>query len=115
MTTSKTQSHTPGPYFYEHDRSGCDDVWRIVAQPTEETIAHLAFWFGDDKPEVLARIEANARLLAAAADMFDALLQLVAALNRLDVTVNDGPLFHAFRSARHALALADGTLAYRAC
>lgn len=112
---SNATRHSPGPYFYERDRNGCDDIWRIVSQPSESTIAYISFWHGDDTPEYVAQAEANARLLAASFDMFEALKELSAALNRLDITVTDGPLFQAFRYARHAIALADGTLSYRAC
>lgn len=115
MTTDNTTCHSPGPYFYERDRDGCDDIWRIISQPTQSTVACLVFWDGDDTPEFVARTEANARLLAAAPDMFEALKELIAAFNRLDITVTDGPIYRAFRSARHAVALADGTLSYRAC
>ncbi|MCC7290436.1 MAG: hypothetical protein IT449_00070 [Phycisphaerales bacterium] len=115
MTTDNTTRHSPGPYFYERDRDGCDDLWRIVSQTTQSTVAHLVFWDGEDSPEKVARTEANARLLAAAPDMFEALKELAVAFDRLDITVTEGPLFLAFRSARHAIALADGTLSYRAC
>jgi hypothetical protein len=108
-------THSPGPYFYEHDRDGVDDIWRIISQPDQSTIATLSYWGGDDPDEYVARVEANARLFAASADMFDALKEVVAAFNRLDITVTDGPLFRALRYARHAVALADGTLSYRAC
>src|SRR5262249_25967755 len=108
-------SHLPGPYFYERDHNGCDDIWRIVSQPTQTTIAHVDFWDGEDSPEFVAQTEATARLLAAAPDMFEALNELTAAFNRLEITVTDGPVFRAFRYARHAIALANGTLSYRAC
>lgn len=108
-------THSPGPYFYESDRDGCDDIWRIVSQPDQSTIATLSYWGGDDPEEYVARVEANARLFAASADMFNALKEVVAAFDRLDITVTDGPLFQAIRYARHAVALADGTLSYRAC
>ena len=117
MTTQSNPvkvTHVPGPYFYEHDRDGVDDVWRIRAQSNQEYIANIHYWGEPDTNEE-AQTEANARLLAAAPDMFEALTEMIAALNRLNLTVEDGPVYRAFRSARHAIALADGTLSYRAC
>ena len=118
MTTDSSTSnisHTPGPYFYQRDSEGVDDLWLILAQADQSYIASISFWGGDDDPADIARKEANARLLAAAPDMFDALKEIITVFNRLDITVTDGPLFRAFRYARHAVALADGTLSYRAC
>jgi hypothetical protein len=114
--SSKTKAvHTPGPYFYQRDSEGCNDLWLILAQVDDTAIAYIPFWDGDDDPADIAKKEANARLLAAAPDMFEALKSLIAAFNRLEITVSDGPMFQAFRHARHAIALADGTLSYRAC
>jgi hypothetical protein len=110
----KKFTHMPGPYFYEHDRDGVDDVWRIVVQSNQRTIAQIHYWDEPDTDEA-AQTEANARLLAAAPDMFEALTEMIAALNRLNLTVDDGAVYRAFRSARHAVAFADGTLSYRAC
>ncbi len=112
--SSTNISHTPGPYFYERGSDGCDDTWRIMSQPTQSEVATLTFWDDDDADKV-ATVEANARLLAAAPDMLDALKEIVAAFDRLNVTVTNGPVFQAIRFARHAIALADGTLSYRAC
>jgi hypothetical protein len=110
-----TVTHSPGPYFYERDKNGCDDIWRIVSQPTQATVATISFWHCYEKPEENAMYEADAQLLAASADMFDALKEVIQAFDRLDITATDSPLFRAIRYARHAVALADGTLSYRAC
>lgn len=118
MTTQSSKPnvpHSPGPYFYERDADGCDDLWKIMSQPTMTVVATLTFWDHDDPPQDVARTEADARLLAAAPDMFDALREIIEAFDRLDVTVTSGPVFRAIRYARHAVALADGTLSYRAC
>ena len=107
-------TYTPGPYFYERDKDGVDDVWRIIVQSNQQYIANIHYWDEPDTDEAV-QTEANARLLAAAPDMFEALTEMIAALNRLNITAEDGAVFRAMRSARHAVALADGTLSYRAC
>lgn len=108
-------THTPGPYFYQRGRDGCDDVWDILCQLNQRTVATITFWDEPGLQDEAVSTEANARLLAAAPDMFDALKVVVAAFDGLEITATDGPLFQAVRNARHSIALADGTLSYRAC
>lgn len=127
MTTDDTAtkaSHAPGPSFYQRDKEGCDDLWVMISQADEAYIASISFWDGDDDPADIARKEANARLLAAAPHMFDALKEIVAAIDRLDVTVTDGPIFHASAmpatqspspTGRSRTGLADTELTARAC
>ena len=110
----KKFTYVPGPYFYERDKDGVDDVWHIRTQTGKQYIADIHYWDEPNTDEA-AQTEANAKLLAAAPDMFEALTEMVASLNRLNITVEDGAVYRAFRSARHAVALADGTLSYRAC
>ena len=105
--------HTAGPYFYERQSEGVDDLWEIKAQSDQRTIASIVFW--DDDPEWMARTEANARLLAASPDMLGALKQVIEAFQRLNFTFDHAPVFNAIRSARFAVALAEGTIVVRGC
>lgn len=111
--TPSTAAYTPGPYFYERQSEGVDDLWEINAQDGQKTIASIVFW--DDDPEWMARTEANARLLAASPDMLGALKQIFEAFERLNLTFNHAPVFNAIRAARFAVALAEGTIVVRGC
>lgn len=115
MTTpaSSKAAYTSGPYFYERQSEGVDDLWEIKAQSDQKTIAYMIFW--DDDPEWMARTEANAQLLAASPDMLGALKQIIEAFERLNLTFNHAPVFNAIRSARFAVALAEGTIVVRGC
>jgi hypothetical protein len=119
MTTqSKTLTirHAPGPYFYQRGTDGCDDTWDIIALVDQQHVATINFWDDEDgSGTVGARTEANARLLAASPQMLDALKEIVVAFERLDLTYRDDPVFRAIRSARYAVAHAEGTITSRAC
>lgn len=95
INSPSTITHTPGPYFYQRDSEGCDDLWLILAQAGEKYIATIAFWDEHDNPAYAAGLEANARLLAASPDMFDALKEIVEAFNGLEITVAEGTVFRA--------------------
>jgi len=111
--TESTPKHTPGPYFYERNADGVDDLWVIKAQNGQEDIASITFW--DCNPEWMSRTEANARLLAASPDMLASLKQVIKAFEDLNVTFEYPPMFNAIRSARFAVALAEGTIVVRGC
>ena len=108
-----TASHTPGPYFYERQADGVDDLWEIKAQKDQRTIASIVFW--DDDLDWMARTEANARLLTSAPDILDALKQVIEAFESLNVTFTNVQVFRAIKAARFALALAEGTIVIRGC
>ena len=67
MTT--THSHTSGPWYAEKLDASPDHSWVINSELVE--IARLPEW-----PDHQAEAEANARLIAAAPDMLDALRRL---------------------------------------
>jgi len=106
--------HTPGPYFYESNRDGVDDLWEIIAQQSKSYVATINYW-GEPDNDKASVTEANARLLAASPDMLDALKGIIAAFERLNLTYDDHKMFTAIRSARFAVALAEGTVVVRAC
>ncbi len=113
-TNSTSIRHKPGPYFYERGTDGCDETWEIKAQPDQSYIASIHFWDDEDGRKG-KQTEANAWLLAASPDMLAALKQIIEAFDGLNLTVESCPVFHAIRSARYAVAQAEGTLAFRAC
>jgi len=70
--------HTPGPWFYEIS-DNCESEFTIHSDYSQ--IGMIERWNGDDDQEVMAEAEANARLVAAAPDLLEALEQAVQALN----------------------------------
>lgn len=69
------QGHTPGPWRDECD--GYDTSRKIRAHNTEHPIATVAsYWKGDTNPDRKTR-NANARLIAAAPDLLEALQELM--------------------------------------
>ena len=92
--------HTPGPWSVE--RRSAEDV-RIVDGNPNTTIATLGNWL----PEFRAERDANARLISAAPDMFEALertLSWLASYQANAAMADNGP----YMQARAALKKARG-------
>ncbi|MNJ10723.1 hypothetical protein D3C77_48850 [compost metagenome] len=66
--------HTPGPWTFERLRAG--SIWAIQAGAT--CVAEIVRWATTD-PAALAEREANARLIAAAPELLEALERLLEA------------------------------------
>jgi len=67
--------HTPAPWTY-HISDNCQSEFEIHGDCCQ--IGTVERWDGDDDEEVMAEAEANAQLIAAAPELFDALRELVA-------------------------------------
>ena len=74
LTATETK-FTPGPYTIQRDQDGCDDYFHIVDQAHQANVASIQFW--DDVSTDTERAWANARLLAKAPEMFQALKELL--------------------------------------
>lgn len=74
LTTSETK-FTPGPYTIRRDEDGGDDYFHIIDQSHQAIVASIQFW--DDVSTDTERAWANARLLAKAPEMFQALKELL--------------------------------------
>lgn len=72
-----TPTFAPGPFAYCIDRDGCDDVIFIYRAENRDDIAEIRFW-DDGGGYETARQEANARLLTAGPDLFDAVRHVLA-------------------------------------
>lgn len=115
-----TQEHTPGPWEQSHRRSDRDGMYRTeVYTPDNGTgdgvIATLA-WYPkpiDDKGTIGTYRAANARLIAAAPDLLEALEMLTA--GDIDVSgtaiIYDADPASLLSSARAAIAKAKGSAA----
>jgi hypothetical protein len=66
---------TPGPYTIQRLEDGVDDYFFIVTQSDQRYVASIQFW--DDVSTDTERAWANARLLAKAPEMFQALKELL--------------------------------------
>ena len=66
-STSKVLAYTPGPYIYCRGTDGCDETYDIYAEVSNAHIASIHFW------ECEQQSRANARLLASAPELVDAL------------------------------------------
>ena len=74
LTATETK-FTPGPYTIQRDEDGVDDYFFIVTQADQRYVASIQFW--DDAAKDTERALANARLLAKAPEMFQALKELL--------------------------------------
>jgi hypothetical protein len=86
---SKPCEPAPGPYFYQRDKDGCDDVWHIISAEGY-VVASIHFWDEPDTNE-RAESEANARLLAAAPELLSALERLTSCAQSLYLTLDPDP------------------------
>ena len=75
MLTATETKFTPGPYTIQRDQDGGDDYFHIVDQAHQAIVASIQFW--DDVSIDTERAWANARLLAKAPEMFQALKELL--------------------------------------
>jgi hypothetical protein len=77
-------THTPGPWAQSH-RKGPDDMYRTqVYDAAGETIANIAWYpVHTSQTTTSTNREANARLIAAAPELLDALRELFADYKRL--------------------------------
>lgn len=94
-------SHTPGPWHQSHRHCGCGMYNTQVYTADGETIATL-HWYPKPKDEngsIGTYREANARLIAAAPDLLEALEEIV--------TISDRD-HDAWERARAAVAKAKG-------
>lgn len=76
MTT--THTHTRGPWYAEKLDASSDHSWAIDSELVE--IARLSEW-----PDHQSEAEANARLIAAAPEMLEALKTLIDGIDHLDI------------------------------
>jgi hypothetical protein len=89
---------TPGPWSTQDERSLCDEIWIGAEHPEVGFVSHASVRSGCGETDELGSLEANARLIAAAPDLFSALDSL---LNCVD-GVHDYDQLH--RCKRNALA-----------
>ena len=72
MVTETKVTHTPGPWSYETDDSALNAVVYGKGRKQGQRKQHVAeVWSGDDRSTEVA--EANARLIAAAPEMLEAI------------------------------------------
>lgn len=91
---TKIETHTPGPWRL------ADGAQRDILGGKREVVAHVYDWFGSRKLEA----QANARLIASAPTLLEALEALLArATTMLDTTRTTPP---EFAKARQTIALA---------
>jgi hypothetical protein len=93
MTT--THTHTSGAWYAVKLDASPDHAWAIDSELVE--IARLSEW-----PDHQAEAEANARLIAAAPELLEALKGL------LEVTEENYDNRHEVEAALHAIAKAEG-------
>ena len=62
---------TPGPWCVKSDRVGCPDVYEGDGSPYKRPIATVLYWMGSEDAPIVA---ANARLIAAAPMLYEALV-----------------------------------------
>lgn len=95
------RNHTPGPWYLHHqspDFVAGDCDWSLQ---TEKAGAFLLFCHHPEAPA-----KANARLIAAAPELFEALQRLVAAPYERDTLAGGSEYMEAHRCARVAIAKA---------
>jgi hypothetical protein len=100
--------HTPGPWAYEFDKMGgydcMSDAFKITAEklPKFEYVAEIDLAAREDTTD---EMEANARLIAAAPRMYDALILFDSAFEKWNNREDGGEddLIYAAEVARRAL------------
>lgn len=113
MTSSdsiaETSAFTPGPWAQSH-RKQPDGMWSTdVYDQKGETIATLAWHVVPIKGGIATDREANARLIAAAPDLYEALKSLIPILEAVRYTVGlRGNQLERMEAGRAALAKARG-------
>ena|SRR5687768_4229966 len=112
-------THTPGPWKVAKDHNG--DYTDVVSEAEQDKPFKqrrgIAYMGGAAlrMSDVIKSREANARLIAAAPAMYEALKELVVMANKANIplvnshSVRDmGKLMHAIKQAEQALAQAEG-------
>lgn len=99
-----TAAHTPGPWIYEYSPYTSQDDTEILAFEVhgEEKVCDT----NENRP--LEEQEANAQLIAAAPELFDALSYFFNIMHDYPSSVRKGYVTHAKDMARAALARAKG-------
>jgi hypothetical protein len=97
-TEAGKMPHTPGPWDYEVHENGCV----FVTSPTTDGRGDIADLYVNEGHSIATKenAEANAMLIAAAPDLYDALIALVQAEHSDDM--------HLWIKAKTALAKARG-------
>jgi hypothetical protein len=105
MTAAKpsipSAGFTPGPWMMAAIPSSVVG-WPVVQQGVGRSICSISYLPREANPEVYAQSEANARLIAAAPDLYEALVALVEERE---------PIGPQWRKAKEALAKARGDAA----
>jgi hypothetical protein len=101
--------YTPGPWIVTDERAMCRELWINVLHPDVGTVSLAAVRPGCDAANELGDTEANARLIAAAPEMFEALKDTLRILDavRLSAGLGKGQVERMDR-ARAALSKATG-------
>jgi hypothetical protein len=76
---TNTVKHSPAPWSYRVSEN-CPDVWEIIADFCESSIAEVPRWQNEDGSDS-EEAEANAAIMTAAPEMFAALQLAQGALN----------------------------------
>jgi hypothetical protein len=82
---SEPPEHAPGPYFYQHEKNGCDDTWEIIA--TDGSYVASIYFCDEPGTREAEESEANARLFAAAPELLGALERLTSRAQALDLAL----------------------------
>ena len=100
--------YTPGPWIVTDERAMCRELWINVLHPDVGTVSLAAVRPGCDAANELGDTEANARLIAAAPEMFEALQNILLCPAILDELNGDNETNNAVAKARAALSKALG-------
>jgi|GEM_PF-5265290 len=92
-------SYSLGPYTRRRNKDGCDDCCDIIAADGS-VVASIRFWDEPDMPDLAARAEANASLLAAAPDLLKAVVHLLDVSMNLPTSILSGEFYDAEYKAR---------------
>lgn len=96
--------HTPGPWWLQADGAG----WYVECTPERgHSVAYVRAEAGEDDPDTPdAEKEANARLIAAAPDLLEALWAMVTSFHAVEYM--EPHMQEASNMARAAIAKAEG-------
>lgn len=93
-------------FSYGRDSDGCDDLWVIHCPNQRRDVASITFW--DCSPECMERTEADAKLLSAAPNLYNAAREFLAALESLPGRDLSVEMLQAEQSAIRAIAQVEG-------